>query len=740
MKLSKNVLVYLLGLLLSTSAGAAQFTVTLTTNVVVQNVLPAGININDSTYDAPARRMRWEENFEGVVYRQLHPGTLYSNGFASIYGSTNQFASKGWNALYPGASYQIVSDSGTVRTGTVISVAPAYMNSGGTFQWMPFFTLDRSFPEIGTGSVSSVGLMVERENLAGQGYLGARGNYWISGNCDLATNSPAPGSFGTTSLKMDGISSNSTYRAATLPSRLGDLGAGTWTVSFWCKALSGSPAMTVVSRYSGTKTVALDSAWTLTQQVWTVASRGDTSDREEFVLTVSGGAVLVDDVQVWQNSETNGTAYRTDFVNTMKSFNAGMIRQLQMGGASLSNMLYSPLHQNRYAFSQYTQIGPYGTATRSPYGIHEFLQLCEEVGAEPWLNLPGILHPDEMTQFMEYLAGPTNTGWGKIRADLGHPQPWTDSGRKVSIEFGNEAWNLDWSFLYGGFNGPNYWKRLIAAAKDSSSYNSNILFHAAGQNFDGSAAQRIMGETTNADCYAIAPYALQSVTTNDTAVQDTDEKLFSWMLNYPLYDIYTRMQTHNSLITNGTEYSMYEFNYHTTSGDSPVDVRNRFLVSRAAAVGVANASLLYLKEYDIRRQCLFALNQEFFSTSEGPVSLWGMSLSYKNGAERHRPHWLANLAVNQVRRGDLVETVLSSNVTQTLYGRFNSSDTAAPVTNTYSAVFSYGFRDGTTNGLVLVNYDLTQTQNVQVIFGEQASYDEAQSWLLDSASYTNNNE
>lgn len=735
MKTAANVAV--LGLVLSSVVQAAELSVVLTTDVLVSNVIPAGVNINNTTYDAPARKMRWEENFEGVEYRQIHPGTLYSNGFASIYGSTNQFEIKGWNALYPGAVYRIVSDAEPVRTGMVVRVEPQYVNTSGTnFQWVPFFTLDRDFPEIGAGSVSGVGLMVEQLDRVGQGYLGARSNYWISGNCDLATNSPAPGTFGTTSLKMDGTLAVSTYRTATFPSRLGDLDAGTWTVSFWCKTLSGAPAMSVASRYSGTQPVGVSSSWTKVQQVWTVASHGDTADREEFVLTASGGIVLIDDVEVWQNSETNGTAYRNDLVNTLKDYRAGLIRELQMGGGSLSNMLYSPLHQNRYAYSQYAEVGPYGDAERSPYGIHEFLQLCETVGAEPWLNLPGVLHTNETAQFMEYLAGPTNSGWGKIRADLGHPEPWTETLTAVNIEFGNEAWNLDWSFLFGGFNGANYWRSLIGAAKSSPYYTANIVFHAAGQNFDSAMASRILGDVTNADSYAIAPYALSSLTTNDLAVQDTDQKLFNWMLNYPLYDIYTRMSVHSALINNGMEYSMYEFNYHTTSGDAPADVRNRFLTSRAAGLSVANASLLYLQQYGIRRQCLFALTQEYY----GSIALWGMNLSYKNGSERARPNWLANVAVNQVRRGNMVATVLSSNVTQTLYGRFNSSSGAAPVTNIYPAVFSYGFRDGTTNGLVLVNYDLTATQNIHVIFGEQASYDEAQSWLLDSASYTNNNE
>ena len=73
--------------------------------------------------------------------------------------------------------------------------------------------------------------------------------------------------------------------------------------------------------------------------------------------------------------------------------------------------------------------------------MHEFLELCELVHAEPWYVVPLAYSPAEMTHLIEYLAGPATSTYGAKRAARGHAAPWTDTFTQIHLELGNEAWN-----------------------------------------------------------------------------------------------------------------------------------------------------------------------------------------------------------------------------------------------------------------------------------------------------------
>lgn len=72
-------------------------------------------------------------------------------------------------------------------------------------------------------------------------------------------------------------------------------------------------------------------------------------------------------------------------------------------------------------------------------GYYEYFQFCEDIGAKPLPVLPAGYNPhmeqatplDEMQEWIddaldliEFANGDTNTKWGKIRADLGHSEPF----------------------------------------------------------------------------------------------------------------------------------------------------------------------------------------------------------------------------------------------------------------------------------------------------------------------------
>ena len=114
-----------------------------------------------------------------------------------------------------------------------------------------------------------------------------------------------------------------------------------------------------------------------------------------------------------------------------------------------------PTNRNRWEdtfdyryFSDYYQ--SYGL------GFFEFFQLCEDIGAEPLPvlsvglacqfqnGLDAHAQMDELQPFIddcldlvEFANGPVDSKWGKLRADMGHPEPFN----MKYIGIGNEQWD-----------------------------------------------------------------------------------------------------------------------------------------------------------------------------------------------------------------------------------------------------------------------------------------------------------
>ena len=134
-----------------------------------------------------------------------------------------------------------------------------------------------------------------------------------------------------------------------------------------------------------------------------------------------------------------------------------------------------PLNENRWHYTFGHRFYPdyfqsYGL------GFFEFFQLCEDFGCEalpviscglacqfqnPDPTKPGVhVAIDDLDDYIqdaldlvEFANGPVTSKWGKVRADMGHPDPF---GLKY-LGVGNEQWDYDEA--HGGF-GPVFTERL----------------------------------------------------------------------------------------------------------------------------------------------------------------------------------------------------------------------------------------------------------------------------------------
>ncbi len=134
-----------------------------------------------------------------------------------------------------------------------------------------------------------------------------------------------------------------------------------------------------------------------------------------------------------------------------------------------------PLNENRW---HYTFPHRYFPDYNQTYGLgfFEFFQLCEDFGCEPLPVIscglscqfqnpdptkPGVHVPlDQLDSYIqdaldlvEFANGPVTSKWGKVRADMGHPEPFN----LKFLGVGNEQWDYDEA--HGGF-GPVFTERL----------------------------------------------------------------------------------------------------------------------------------------------------------------------------------------------------------------------------------------------------------------------------------------
>ena len=189
------------------------------------------------------------------------------------------------------------------------------------------------------------------------------------------------------------------------------------------------------------------------------------------VVMRENGTADVDHVSLFPTDTWKGRkgGLRCDLVEALRDLHPGVMRF--PGGCvvegnslatryqwknTLGDVENRPLNENRWnytfkyrAFPDYYQ--SYGL------GFYEFFQLCEDIGARPLPILSvGLscqyesheqvpvdsLQPyiDDALDLIEFANGAATTKWGKVRAEMGHPEPF-------GLEFigiGNEQWGKEY--------------------------------------------------------------------------------------------------------------------------------------------------------------------------------------------------------------------------------------------------------------------------------------------------------
>jgi len=200
--------------------------------------------------------------------------------------------------------------------------------------------------------------------------------------------------------------------------------------------------------------------------------------KAKLQISASGkGTLFLDMVSLMPKKTWKGHGLRVDLAEALDALHPSFMRF--PGGNWVEGDDQAHMYRWKTTIGDIAGRAPlwntWGYNTTQGLGFFEYLQLCEDLGAEPLfcINDGMTLHDsvplDQMGPWIqdaldavEYANGPTNSSWGSLRAKAGHPAPF----HLRYMEIGNEN------------GGPDYhqrWPLLVNAIRDKYPYMQLIV-------------------------------------------------------------------------------------------------------------------------------------------------------------------------------------------------------------------------------------------------------------------------
>ena len=187
--------------------------------------------------------------------------------------------------------------------------------------------------------------------------------------------------------------------------------------------------------------------------------------KAKLVLRASGaGTVLLDNVSLFpQTFKNRSNGLRPDLAKMLQGMKPAFMRfpggcwveGERMATAMRWKKTLGPVYNRR------TQPNLWQYVSGNGLGFHEYLQMCEDIGAAPLFVINcGMSHQevvpiDQMGEYVqdaldaiEYANGPTTSVWGAIRAKNGHPKPYGLRFMEIGNENGGPAYQERYRMIY----------------------------------------------------------------------------------------------------------------------------------------------------------------------------------------------------------------------------------------------------------------------------------------------------
>jgi alpha-L-arabinofuranosidase len=739
-----NLGIILPGLLFAfTCAVSAQ--TTSPTNIDVSNAVQQasvhrlGVNLGDETYFDSGQIMKNlifnNPGFEGLRYRMIYKCSKVTSNTCQ---DDNQYAAMATNYWVDG-TYRVLSGTQAGTEGT-IAASLASSNCSGCGQTIQF---DKNIA-LASGDYIAVTQYIAGGGDAGWGESTAGGATITTELNDLSPNTPGKQAMllsaagtGQSAVMTQGFDTWSNLSFIQLN--------GNFEVTFRAKGMGGNNKINVSARrlQAGqsawlSQTLTLTNSWQDYSLTFTANETGSGVGPVQLNFTVTGSNAELDDVSMNQiNSDpSNTTVFRDDVVNTLKELNPGTLRMMAAGAALASdipNQLQTPYARYRMGFNSS------GKMPNISFGIHEFLQLCQTVGADPWITIPTATTPAEMEFFIQYLTGTGSDQWSTLRVSRGQDEPWTTVFKKIHIELGNETWNGSFkgeSMNYPGY--PQWANTVFGAARATTGFKAaNFDLVIDGWASSSGYTATMLSTSNQHDSVDMAPYLLYSANDESQALQFG--ALFAepeeWTL--PGGEVANIMKTAAaapSATASATAVSVYETNLGTMIGN----ITKPELDALAPSIGAGLAHTVHMLEMmrlGVQYQNAFSLTQyEYKRGDQSLVRLWGLVVDM-GATNRRRPQFLTQALANSAINGNMVATAQTG--ANPTWNQPMSSDGVK--LNGAHLLQSFAFQNA--QDLSVVVFNLSQTTPLPVTFsGANAPTGSIQVSQITSANITDSNE
>jgi len=182
----------------------------------------------------------------------------------------------------------------------------------------------------------------------------------------------------------------------------------------------------------------------------TLAANGTDPDAKLVFRAVNGGTFYLDCVSLFPcDTYANSGLFRKDLMERLAALRPSFVRF--PGGCWVEGNTMAEAYRWKQTignvWDRRTQWNLWGYWSANGVGFHEYLQLCEDLGAKALFCINcGMSHRetvpvDKMGEYVqdaldciEYANGPATSKWGAVRAANGHPAPFN----LRYIEIGNE--------------------------------------------------------------------------------------------------------------------------------------------------------------------------------------------------------------------------------------------------------------------------------------------------------------
>ena len=721
------------------------------TNTAIQSgVKRLGMNIGGQNYYDSGQMLRNltfnNPGFEGETWQSILRCKSVS---ATSCTDGNQWTQWPTNFLQ-GAQFEVISGRASGSTGTVTSSQAADAREKDQGVRINYAAMSKPPDE---GDFVMVKKTIPGNAQAGWWTNASGGASFATELSDLAPNSPgkqalkilaaSPGQSADISSYFDSLAGHSFVQLT-----------GKYTLFFRAKGLGGNHEVHIDLRrlvdhgpeQFFSKSVTLSDKWRDYSFDFTASESGGPVGTVGLTFHVSEADILLDDVSLApaRVSSANPTVFRDEVVDTLRQLHPGILRYQDSDhlASSLDNLIAVPFARVRAGYNQ-------GSSQQNvvPLGLHEFLQLCQAVDAEPWFNMPAGISPMEIKSLVEYLAGPASSNYGAKRVALGQAAPWTSVFRVIHLELGNEEWN---GVTFPGSAMPDpvaYGQRakvIFSSARSSSFYKPDKFDLVIGAfALIPDWTQKELANSGGYDSAAVAPYLFDRF---DDA--SSDEAIFGPMFAQPemIDSLPTGYMARQAKAVRSASpaanLSVYEVNLGTASGSAPQASFDEAVPSVAAGLTVIDHMLLMMRDLGINDQSLWELpgySNGFQNSSDHKdekTPLFGTVVDMGGTTNLRRPQFLAEELANEA----ILSTMLATRVTganPTWDQKLSANDDIQIDKAHYLQTFA--FSDGARRSLIVFN--LSRTESLPLTFsGSSVPSGSVEVSQLTSSKITDTNE